>query len=53
MQRAKTGTDGKVYTEALIVTEVKKYKKNIRARKNEMKKIRARQLTLKTIHAMG
>ena len=30
-----------------------KYKKNIRARKNEMKKIRAHQLTLKNIHAMG
>ena len=27
-------------------------KKNIRARENEMKKIRARQLTLKNIHAM-
>ena len=30
-----------------------KYKKNIRARENEMEKIRARQLTLKNIHAMG
>ena len=30
-----------------------KYKKNIHARENEMKKIRARQLTLKNIHAMG
>ena len=30
-----------------------KYQKNIRSRENEMKKIRARQLTLKNIHAMG
>ena len=30
-----------------------KSKKNIRARENEMEKIRARQLTLKNIRAMG
>ena len=30
-----------------------KYKKNIRARENEMKKILARQLILKNIHAMA
>ena len=29
-----------------------KYKKNIRVRENEMKKIHARQLTLKNIHAI-
>ena len=30
-----------------------KYKKNIRARENEMKKIHARQLILKNVHAMA